>query len=309
MPIKSLEIVRPAETEAATPGILIDVLELCKARITVLVLVSTAMGYLLAEKSLAIPRPLDLPNLLGALVGATLVSLGINVINQWMERDIDALMIRTANRPLPAGRLNPSRVFIIALALTLLGLVILFYGTNTITGFIGVAVVVLYLLVYTPLKRRTQWNTFVGAIPGALPPVLGWSAALGRIDFQAMVLFMIMFFWQYPHFFPVAWLYRKDYLRGGLVMISVTDQSGGRLRRSLLFWTVILILTTIMPYAKGFAGPVYLWGAMILGGAFLWVAVRMSRNLNETTARWMLKASVIYLPLLFLLLFFDFRVL
>ncbi|MDH5751240.1 MAG: heme o synthase [Deltaproteobacteria bacterium] len=300
---------RPAETEAATPGILIDVLELCKARITVLVLVSTAMGYLLAEKSLAIPRPLDLPNLLGALVGATLVSLGINVINQWMERDIDALMIRTANRPLPAGRLNPSRVFIIALALTLLGLVILFYGTNTITGFIGVAVVVLYLLVYTPLKRRTQWNTFVGAIPGALPPVLGWSAALGRIDFQAMVLFMIMFFWQYPHFFPVAWLYRKDYLRGGLVMISVTDQSGGRLRRSLLFWTVILILTTIMPYAKGFAGPVYLWGAMILGGAFLWVAVRMSRNLNETTARWMLKASVIYLPLLFLLLFFDFRVL
>jgi len=309
LPIKSLEIVRPAETEAATPGILIDVLELCKARITVLVLVSTAMGYLLAEKSLAIPRPLDLPNLLGALVGATLVSLGINVINQWMERDIDALMIRTANRPLPAGRLNPSRVFIIALALTLLGLVILFYGTNTITGFIGVAVVVLYLLVYTPLKRRTQWNTFVGAIPGALPPVLGWSAALGRIDFQAMVLFMIMFFWQYPHFFPVAWLYRKDYLRGGLVMISVTDQSGGRLRRSLLFWTVILILTTIMPYAKGFAGPVYLWGAMILGGAFLWVAVRMSRNLNETTARWMLKASVIYLPLLFLLLFFDFRVL
>lgn len=289
-----------SDISAPTPGPLADVVQLGKPRITTLVLITTALGYGLGSVG-----PLDWWRLAWTLLGTLLVSGGINALNQWMERDIDGLMPRTCNRPLPTGRLRPDPVFYGGFAVTLAGLAVLILGTNPVAAGIGVVVALLYLLVYTPLKRVTELNTIIGAIPGALPAPLGWAAARGDLGYEALALFLIMFVWQHPHFLPIAWLYREDYRRAGLAMISARDPAGAAIRRQQVLWTATLILISLYPTLIGMAGWVYFVGALGLGLVFFAVGLAMVADLSDVRARWVLKASVLYLPLLLLLLVLD----
>lgn len=282
------------------PSLASDILQLGKPRITLLVVITTVMGFKMADAGVT-----DWPRLLTMLVGTALVSLGINSLNQWMERDIDGLMPRTANRPLPTGRLQPTPVLVGGGLATLSGFAVLILGTNTLALGIALLVAVFYLFFYTPLKRITEWNTAIGAVPGALPPVLGWCVVTGQVSLQAVALFLIMFAWQFPHFMPIAWIYREDYARAGLVMISVGDTGGKRIQRNVLVWTVVMVAVSLIPWIIGMAGWLYLAGALLLGAGFFAAALRMARNLNDLNARIMLKASVIYLPFLLLLLLLD----
>lgn len=285
---------------AGTPALLADVLQLGKPRITALVVITMALGFALAS-----PFGIDAGRLLAAIVGTALVSWGINALNQYLERDLDARMPRTATRPLPAGRLRPDPVFYAGFGVTVAGLAVLVLGAHPLAGVIGAVVAVIYVLVYTPLKRVTQLNTVVGAIPGALPPVLGWAAAQGSLAPEALALFLIMFVWQHPHFLPIAWLYRHDYARAGMAMITVSDPSGESLRRQLLLYTATLVLVSLYPTYIGMAGAVYFAGALGLGVVFLVAAGALVLRLSEPRARWVLKVSVLYLPLLLALLVYD----
>ncbi|HEX9844700.1 MAG TPA: heme o synthase, partial [bacterium] len=289
-----------ASAVAALPARLADVIQLGKPRITTLVLISTALGFALGGNG-----PFPWGRFAALMAGTALVAWGINAINQYMERDTDALMPRTANRPLPAGRLTPGPVLAGGAAGTLAGLATLAWGTNGLAFWIALTVVVTYVAIYTPLKRVSALNTLVGAFPGALPAPLGWAAASGSLGQEALALFGIMFVWQLPHFLPIAWLYRHDYTKAGLVMITVNDPSGGATRRQQLLYTATLVLISLYPSVIGMAGTTYFVGALILGGGFFAAAVAMSLHLTDERARMVLKVSVLYLPLLLGLLAYD----
>ncbi len=282
------------------PSRLSDVVQLGKPRITTLVLISTALGF-----SLGGSGPFPWLRFGALMLGTALVAWGINAVNQYMERDTDARMLRTRTRPLPAGRLAPRPVLWAGLAATVLGVGALLAGTNTLAMLVGLTVAVLYLALYTPLKRYSQLNTLVGAVPGALPAPLGWAAASGELGQEALALFLIMFVWQLPHFLPIAWLYREDFRRAGLKMITVDDPTGGATRRQLVLYTATLVLVSLYPTVIGMAGPIYFFGALVLGLLFMAAALAMSMRLTDGRARMVLKVSVTYLPLLLLLLLFD----
>lgn len=289
-------------TSAPQPqrGLLADIVQLGKPRITGLVLISCALGYMLGRQGSTEWM------LFGAMLLATLcVSWGIHALNQYMERDIDALMPRTCGRPLPAGRMQPERVFYAGLAVTTVGLGLMIVSTTLWSALVAAAVVVLYLGAYTPLKRVSQLNTLVGAVPGALPAVLGWVTARDAVGPGAMALFLIMFVWQLPHFLPIAWLYRFDYRRAGLKMITVSDPSGASLRRQQVLYTGTLILVSLYPTLIGMAGMTYFVGALVLGAMFLAASSALAISLTDARARMVLKVSVIYLPLLLALLAYD----
>lgn len=285
---------------ASQPGLLADLLELGKPRLSSLVVVSTALGFVLGSARTPDWR------VFGFMLGGTLlVSWGIHATNQVLERDTDALMERTRHRPLPAGRLRPGPVLAWGVAVTMAGLALLFAGTNPLAAGIALAVVVVYLVIYTPLKRITQLNTLVGAVPGALPPVLGWAAATGNLGLEALFLFLIMFIWQMPHFLPIAWLYRSDFRRAGLAMISVNDAGGGATKRQLPLYTATLVVVSVSPTLIGMTGLWYFIGALALGVVFMAAALVMAFDLSDRRARMVLRVSVIYLPLLLLLLVYD----
>jgi protoheme IX farnesyltransferase len=282
------------------PSRLADILQLGKPRITTLVLVSTALGFALGGSG-----PFQWLRFAALMAGTALVAWGINAINQYMERDIDALMPRTRNRPLPAHRLPPQPVLVGGIVGTLTGLAILALWLNGLAFWIGVTVAVTYVLIYTPLKRVSALNTLVGAVPGALPAPLGWAAASGSLGQEALALFLIMFVWQLPHFLPIAWLYRDDYRRARLVMITVDDATGGSTRRQLVLYTATLLAISLYPAMIGMAGTTYFVGAIVLGLAFFAAAVAMALKVSDERARMVLKVSVLYLPLLLALLAFD----
>jgi protoheme IX farnesyltransferase len=242
---------------------------------------------------------------LNVLLGTGLLAAGAAALNEWWERDLDGLMERTSSRPLPAGQIEPGTAFAIGLLSSICGLVYLAIVVNLLTALLGAAALVSYVVVYTPLKRITTLNTFVGAVPGALPPLMGWTAARGEIGAGGLALFGILFFWQIPHFMAIAWLYREDYARGGFRMMPVVDPSG----RSTAWWglgaSVLLLLTSLAPAQLEIAGPIYAWGALILGVAFTASAVRFTCDLRRPRARELFFASIIYLPLLLGLLMFD----
>ena len=285
---------------SAVPSRLADILQLGKPRITTLVLVSTALGFALGGSG-----PFQWLRFAALMAGTALVAWGINAINQYMERDIDALMPRTRNRPLPAHRLPPQPVLVGGIVGTLTGLAILALWLNGLAFWIGVTVAVTYVLIYTPLKRVSALNTLVGAVPGALPAPLGWAAASGSLGQEALALFLIMFVWQLPHFLPIAWLYRDDYRRARLVMITVDDATGGSTRRQLVLYTATLVAISLYPAMIGMAGTTYFVGAIVLGLAFFAAAVAMALKVSDERARMVLKVSVLYLPLLLALLAFD----
>jgi protoheme IX farnesyltransferase len=289
-----------AATAASEKGMGAVLAELFKSRLTSLVLLTTAVGFHLGARG-----SLNYGLLFHTLFGTALVAAGAAALNQWLEREHDARMSRTEDRPLPSGRLQPDTALIIGGLATAVGLGYLAFLVNLLTSLIGAITSVSYLLVYTPLKRITPLNTVIGAIPGALPPLMGWTASRGYISAEGWSLFAILFFWQLPHFLAIAWLYREDYAKAGFVMLPVVDPLGVRTGRQAVSHTLGLLSISLFPVLLGLTGAIYLGGALLLGGVFLAAAMRFARQLSRTSARQLFFASIIYLPLLLALMVFD----
>lgn len=274
--------------------------ELVKARLTVLVLLTTLVGLYLGMQG-----PMDYLLMVHTLLGTALVAGGASALNQLLERDHDALMRRTASRPLPSGRMTPEAVLFFGAVISAAGLVYLAVAVNPITSFLGAITLVSYLFLYTPLKRVTSLNTAVGAIPGALPPLMGWTAARGQINGEGWALFAILFFWQLPHFLAIAWMYRDEYARAGYAMLPVVDPNGERTARQTVCHTLGLLPVSLFPFLFKMVGPVYCLGALVLGLMFLGFAIAFSRHMTQARARHLFYASIIYLPLLLGLMVLD----
>ena len=275
-----------------------DWIVLAKARITALVLVTTAAGYVMGSGS-------DLTRLAITLVGTALAASGAAALNQVVERRWDALMRRTAARPVAAGRIAPLAGLAFGVGLSVAGVALLAVFVNAITAALALATIVLYIGAYTPLKRRTSLNTLVGAVPGAIPPVMGWTAAAGTIDAGAWALFGILYLWQLPHFLAIAWMYREDYARAGFPMLPVVDPRGEATARQVAVATLALVPVSLMPTLLGLAGAVYFFGALALGIGFLAFALGLALGRERAAARRLLLASVTYLPVLLTLLVLD----
>lgn len=281
---------------------LIAFYELTKPEVMLLVVLTSAAGFYLGSSG-----GLDQLLFLHTLVGTVLLSAGAAVLNEYIEREADGKMRRTCNRPLPSGRLEAHEASIFGGILIIGGSLYLAVLTNLLAASLGVGTVVIYLLVYTPLKTRTSICTTVGAIPGATPPLIGWAAASGHLDFQAWVLFAILFAWQFPHFLSIAWIYKEDYKRAGFTMLSPADTDGRRTCGQILAFTALLLLLSVMPVTSGLTGMFYLVGALLLGLAFLWYGFEAALRRSTASARNVLLASVAYLPLLLILMVIDKR--
>jgi len=271
--------------------------ELTKPRITFLVVLTTSAGFLLGTSG-----SFNYPLFTHTMLGVALLCSGISTLNQWMERDLDGLMRRTARRPLPLGTLSPRAALVFGLSLTVGAEIYLAAFVNLLSAFCGLTVIVGYLLCYTPLKTRTSLSTLVGAFPGAVPPLLGWAAASNHVGLEAWVLFAILFLWQFPHFFAIAWMYREDYARAGILMLPVVEPEGRLTKQQIVVWTLLLVPVSLAPAALGISGAIYFFGALVLGAFFLWSSVAAAVTLSRSNARRVLLASVLYLPLLFVLM-------
>jgi protoheme IX farnesyltransferase len=274
--------------------------DLTKPGITRLVLVTTAAGFYLASRG-----SVDLLLLLHTVVATGLVASGTNALNQWSERLADAHMRRTAHRPLPSGRLGSRSAFIFAWSISAIGLLYLAVVVNVTTAVVVAVSLSSYVFVYTPLKRKTWIATPIGAVPGALPILAGWTASGEPISAGAWALFAIMFAWQMPHFYALAWIYREDYGRAGFRMLTVVDGTGARAARHSLMFTAALIPISVLPTLLGISGDVYMVGAIALGLAFLLLTTGMVRQPNERIARRIFTGSIVYLPILLLLMVVD----
>lgn len=274
--------------------------DLVKARLTTLVLLTTLVGFYLGGRG-----ALDWALLFNTLAATALVAAGASALNQLLEREYDAKMRRTQDRPLPAGRLQPTTVMIFGGVSSVAGLIYLALAVNLLTSVLGAVTLVSYLFIYTPLKRVTWLNTAIGAVPGALPPLMGWTAARGELSGEGWALFAILFFWQLPHFFAIAWLYKDEYAKAGFQMLPSVDPDGTRTGQQAVSNTLGLLLVSLCPFAFKMAGTAYLAGAIVLGVGFLWCAIRFSRQLTLVRARQLFFASIIYLPLLLALMVCD----
>src|SRR6266487_27625 len=274
--------------------------DLVKARLTTLVLLTTLVGFYLGWRG-----AMDYVLMFHTLLGTALVASGAAALNQLLEREHDAKMRRTQNRPLPSGRLQPVTVMLFGGVTSVAGLVYLAVLANTLTSVIGAVTLVSYVFVYTPLKRVTWLNTAVGAIPGGLPPLMGWAAARGELDGGGWVLFAILAFWQMPHFFAIAWIYRDEYEKAGFQMLPNVDPDGSRTGQQSVGHTLALLAVSLCPFVFHLAGPIYLAGAVVLGAGYLWCAVQFARQLTTARARRLFFASILYLPLLLALLVLD----
>ncbi len=279
-----------------------DYLELTKPNVTWLILMSTAVGFYLASPGWSLNYLL----LLNTVIGTALVASGTAALNMWMERVADGKMRRTQARPLPAGRMSPSHAFWFGLLLAIAGVAYLAAAVNLLTGFLGAFTCASYLLCYTPLKPRTPHSTLVGAFPGAMPILMGWTAVTGRLSVEGWVLYGILFLWQFPHFLAIATLYREDYERGGIRMLPVVDDARGTATgRQIIAYTIALLLVSILPTWLGLAGNIYLVGTLLLGLAFFYFGWEVATRYSRVQARRLLQASVIYLPLVYVLMVLD----
>ena len=271
--------------------------ELTKPRITFLIVLTSAAGFALGSRG-----RLDYVALLSALFGIGLLSSGIATLNQYAERDLDGLMRRTANRPLPAGKLAPWEALAFGAGITIAAEAYLLIFVNPLSALLGLSVIAGYLFAYTPLKTRTTLSTWVGAFPGAVPPLIGWTAARGSISLEGWVLFAILFLWQFPHFLAIAWMYREDYSRAGILMLPVVEPDGRVTAQQIVIYTLMLLPVSLLPVALGMSGRIYLYGAIVLGLLFLYSSLRAAFSMSRQQARRLLLASVLYLPLLFILM-------
>ena len=274
--------------------------ELVKARLSSLVLLTTLVGFYMGSGEVFSW------GLLGHLmIGTALLAGGAGALNQFIEKDLDAEMERTRNRPLPSGKLTADFVLIFGGATAGVGILWLAVLVDPLTSLLGAATLVSYLFLYTPLKRITTFNTIMGAVPGAIPPLMGWTAARGTLSFDGWYLFAILFFWQLPHFMAIAWIYKEQYARAGFKMLPVVDETGARTGRSAISHTLGLLPVSLFPVAIQVCGPVYFVGAIVLGVAYLAFAWRFSRSLTLASARLLFFSSIVYLPLLLGLMVVD----
>ena len=274
--------------------------DLVKARLTALVLLTTFVGFYLGETG-----GVNYLLMFHALFGTALVASGAAALNQLLEREYDAKMRRTASRPLPSGRLQPATVAIFGGVCSVAGLIYLATLVNLLTSVVGAVTSISYLFIYTPLKRVTWVNTLVGAIPGALPPLMGWTAARNELSGEGWTLFALLAFWQIPHFMAIAWLYRDEYAKAGFIMLPNVDADGSRTAQYAVGNTLALFIVGLCPFLLKMNGPVYLATAMLLSAGYFWCAVRFARQLTPLRARQLFLASIIYLPLLLAAMCFD----
>ncbi|MEZ6143544.1 MAG: heme o synthase [Zavarzinella sp.] len=274
-------------------GRLTDYVQLCKPRIAVMVLVTVAAGYFMG----AVGNFQWLP-LLHVLLGTGLVAASANIWNQLLERTSDAQMRRTADRPLPAGRLSTNEVAMVGTISLVTGLNYLFYALPSVLPcLVAAATFLFYVAIYTPMKKFSTWNTVVGAIPGALPPVIGWTAARGNLDWAALCIFLVLFCWQLPHFMAIAWMYRDDYRRGGYRMLPVLDSTGQRTSRAMIGWCVLLIASSLLVLFFQPVDLLYLGISLVIGLWFLSSTLKFSHERTHSAAKQVLKVSIIYLPI------------
>jgi len=273
---------------------------LAKPDVTLLVVMTTGLGYCAGASG-----PLNWLALTQVVFGTLLLSAGTAAMNQYVERSLDCQMRRTAARPLPSGILTGREALIFSVTFMLTGLVYLFFLVNPLSALLGACSCITYLGLYTPLKTRTAWCTFVGAFPGAVPPLIGWAAARGSLGAPAWILFGILFVWQFPHFYSIAWMYREDYARAGIRMLPVVDPSGRATFRQIVGFSLVLIPASLLPAVAGMAGVPYLFGATLLGLALLQVSLCAARERTNRAALWLMHSTVIHIPLLMGLLVFD----
>jgi protoheme IX farnesyltransferase len=277
-----------------------DFCELAKPRMNLLVVATTLVGYYMSRAGLD-----DYGRLLLTLVGTALTAGSAGALNQYAERGFDALMPRTANRPLPAGRLRAIEALLFGLALAVAGVLVLAVFVNLLTALIGASTIAIYLLIYTPAKRRTPLCTIIGAIPGAMPAMMGFTAADGVISAQAVALFAIVFLWQIPHFLAIAIIYRRDYADGGFSMLPVVDRHLDLTGRLILLYSIALGAATLIPVFLGMAGSSYCTAAVVLGSAFSGFAFACARSKTHGSARHLFLASIVFLPLLLAAMAFN----
>ena len=277
-----------------------DFLELTKPRITILILICTAVGYLFGCRNL-----FHLAILVHVLLGTALMASGTSALNQWYEADSDAKMRRTQKRPIAAGRMVRSHGFVFGVLLSAAGFVELWFGANALTAALGLFTLLSYMVVYTPLKRRSPACTTVGALPGAMPPLIGYAAASGHLDAGALALFFILFVWQFPHFYAIAWMYRDDYAMGGIRMLPVVEPDGESTARRIVACSLLLIPISLAPRLLGMTGLIYPIAAIAAGLALLYFGLRLGRDRTLIRARHVLLASVLYLPALLAVMVLD----
>jgi protoheme IX farnesyltransferase len=288
-------IIEPDQTEvrSSRSGLIRDLVELVKARLTLLVLVTTAVGFYLGAEG-----PVNFAALLHTVFGTAAAAAGAAALNQWWEHSLDALMQRTRSRPVPSGRMRPRDAVILGGALSIFGVAYLAFVCNALSAALAAITIIIYIFAYTPLKRVSTFNTALGAVPGALPPMIGWAAARGTLNAGAWMLFAILFFWQLPHFFAIAWMYRDDYARAGFQMISSDDRTGERSASQSVFFCMLLFIVAGLPAFLGIATVFYLLAELILGAVFVAVAMRFLKTRARADARRLFITSIIYLPLL-----------
>jgi heme o synthase len=284
----------------AVPSRSLAYLTLTKPDVSFLVVLTTLAGYVLGAVG-----PLDWLRMAQTVIGTTLVAAGTSALNHYFERDLDARMRRTASRPLPAGTLAPAEALWFGLALALIGAIQLFATTNLLAGSLAVLTSAMYLGIYTPLKTRTTAATLIGAVPGALPPVIGWAAARGSLGAGAYVLFAILFLWQVPHFHSISWVYREDYARAGIRMLPVVDRDGRVTFGQIIFCAIALIPVSLLASVTGIAGVTYYFSALVLGLLLVKVCLWASASKTNVRTKWLMHSTVLHLPLLLGLMVWD----
>jgi protoheme IX farnesyltransferase len=273
---------------------------LTKPDVTFLVLITTLAGFYMGA-----PGSIAGVLLLNTLLGTTLVGAGTSALNHYIERASDAKMRRTAGRPLPLGLLQPKEALIFGLGFVLIGAAYLAVLVNGLSSFLALATCVSYLGIYTPLKKLTPMSTTIGAIPGAIPPLIGWAAARGSLSPHAWILFAILFLWQFPHFLAIAWMYREDYARGGIRMLPVLDPSGRATFRQVIGTAALLVPVSLLPSVVGLTGIRYFFGALLMGMALVQMCLWAEREKTNSRAKWLMHATVLHIPLLLALMMFD----
>lgn len=276
--------------------------ELTKPRIAILLVLTSAAGFYLASAG-----PFNYVLFVNSMIAITLLAFGVATLNQYWERDLDPLMKRTSTRPLPTGKVAPIEALVFGIVLCAGAEIYLLLAINALTAFLGLIVIVGYVLVYTPLKTRTSVSTAIGAIPGALPPLMGWTAASDNITMTAWALFAMQFLWQFPHFLAIAWMYREEYAKAGILMLPVVEPSGKITFRQIVLFTIMLVPVSVAPFFFGISGLIFLIGGAVIGILFLIASVKTALSKSNAAARRLLLASVLYLPILFLLMVADKR--
>jgi protoheme IX farnesyltransferase len=277
-----------------------DYIDLTKPSITWLILMSAGVGYFFGHHG-----AWDIWLLVHTVLGVGLIASGTAALNQWYEREADGKMLRTLHRPIPSGRLSPNRALAFGAALSVAGFAELAAEVNLLSGLLGLFTLLSYLFLYTPLKQRSPLSTTIGAFPGAMPPLIGFAAARGSLTVEAWALFAILFLWQFPHFYSIAWMYREDYARAGILMLPVVEPDGKSTARQIVLFGFTLIPVSLVPSLLGMSGKIYFLGALVLGLYFLYSGVRVALKRSILRARHVLLVSVVYLPLIYGLMVLD----